>query len=77
MTGKMTPICWIAMVLLVIGGINWGLVGLFELDLVAAIFGEMTVITKVIYVIVAIAAIYTLVGAIACCGRSTKQKPGD
>lgn len=31
---------WIALVLLIVGGINWGLVGLFDFDLVAALFGE-------------------------------------
>ncbi len=45
--------------LLVIGGLNWGLWGLFEFDLVAAIFGGQTAIgAKVIYTLVGIAAIY-------------------
>jgi len=47
----------ISLVLAVIGALNWGLVGLFEYNLVAAIFGEMTPVTRVVYVIVGIAGI--------------------
>jgi uncharacterized membrane protein YuzA (DUF378 family) len=53
---------WIAMVLLVVGGINWGLIGLFGFDLVIALFGE-TQFTGLIYTLVGLAAlwcIYTL-----------------
>ena len=49
----------IAAVLLVVGGLNWGLVGLFEFDLVAALFGGSTaVLAKVVYVLVGVAAAY-------------------
>jgi len=51
---------WIALVLLIIGGLNWGLVGLFSFDLVAAIFGEMSVLSRIIYVLVGLAALYTI-----------------
>ncbi|MFP4316266.1 MAG: DUF378 domain-containing protein [Desulfovibrionales bacterium] len=51
----------IAFVLVVIGAINWGLVGLFGFNLVAAIFGEMSVLTRIIYVLVGIAGIYEAV----------------
>lgn len=51
---------WIALVLLVIGGLNWGLVGLIKLDLVKAIFGDMTVLTRVIYLLVGVSAVYVL-----------------
>jgi len=47
--------------LLAIGGLNWGLVGVFNLDLVAIIFGEMSVISRVIYTIIGIAAVYDIV----------------
>ncbi|MDQ1283753.1 MAG: uncharacterized protein QG620_101 [Patescibacteria group bacterium] len=49
---------WTALVLLIVGGLNWGLVGFFGFDLIAAIFGEMTGITRIIYAIVGIAALY-------------------
>ncbi len=52
---------WVALILLIVGGLNWGLVGLFQFDLVAAIFGEMSVLSRIIYVIVGLAAIYAAV----------------
>lgn len=48
----------IAAVLLVIGGLNWGLVGAFDFDLVAKIFGAGTIAARVIYVLVGLSAIY-------------------
>ena len=48
-----------AYVLVLIGALNWGLVGIFGFDLVAAIFGEMTAFTRIIYSLVGISAIVT------------------
>ena len=48
---------WIPMLLLIIGGLNWGLVGLFGFDLVARLFGEMSSISRVIYVAVGVSAL--------------------
>ena len=45
--------------LVLIGALNWGLVGLFGFDLVAAIFGDMTVMSRIIYSLVGISAIIT------------------
>ena len=47
--------------LLAIGGLNWGLVGIFNFNLVAAIFGEMSGLSRVIYAIVGLAALYDIV----------------
>lgn len=47
----------IACALVVIGGLNWGLVGFFKLDLVAKLFGDMTMTTRVIYGLVGLAAL--------------------
>ncbi len=47
-----------AAVLLVIGGFNWGLVGTLNVDLVAALFGEMTVPSRIVYSLVGLAAVY-------------------
>lgn len=49
---------YIALVLLIVGGVNWGLVGLFGFDLVAAIFGVMTPLARIVYVLVGLSAIY-------------------
>lgn len=51
---------WITFLLVIIGGLSWGLIGFFGYDVVAAIFGEMTTITKVIYGLIGLAALYEL-----------------
>ena len=57
---KLTTIDWIAVILLVVGGLNWGLVGLFNFDLVATIFGDMSALSRIIYIVVGICAVYVL-----------------
>lgn len=58
-------------ILLIIGGLNWGLVGAFGFDAVAAIFGAGELITRIIYMLVGAAAIYKIVALKkmhdACC----------
>lgn len=51
----------VAYALLVIGALNWGLVGFFRFDLVAGIFGELTILSRIVYALVGIAALYDLV----------------
>ncbi len=51
---------WIALVLLIIGGLNWGLVGIGVGDIVALIFGSIPVLATIIYVLVGLAALYTI-----------------
>ncbi|MCE4553123.1 DUF378 domain-containing protein [Roseateles cellulosilyticus] len=58
-TARVTSL--VALVLLVIGGLNWALVGLFNLDFVAAVFGPMTLASRIVYVAVGLAALYGLV----------------
>ncbi len=48
----------IVAVLLVVGGLNWGLVGLFRFDLVATIFGDMSVLSRIVYILVGVGALY-------------------
>jgi uncharacterized membrane protein YuzA (DUF378 family) len=49
---------WVALVLTIIGAINWGLVGLFQFDLVAAIFGGVDgAVSRVIYTLVGLAGV--------------------
>ena len=49
----------IAYVLTLIGALNWGLVGIFGFDLVAAIFGDMTLMSRILYALVGLSAIVT------------------
>lgn len=57
---KLSVIDWIALILVIVGGLNWGLVGIFSFDLVAAIFGSMSIISRIIYILVGISAIYLI-----------------
>lgn len=54
------PVDLIALILVIVGGLNWGLVGLFGFDLVAAIFGDMSTLSRIIYILVGLAALYTI-----------------
>lgn len=51
---------YIALTLVIIGAINWLLIGLFSFDLVATLFGSMSVFTRIIYVIVGIAGLISI-----------------
>ena len=51
---------WIAVVLTVIGALNWGLVGLFNFDLVAALFGQLSALSRFLYVLIAVSGLYLL-----------------
>ena len=61
----MKAIDYIVLVLVIIGAINWGLVGFFGLDLVAFLFGSMSVLSRIIYAVIGICGLY----AISLCGR--------
>ena len=50
----------IALVLIIIGAINWGLIGIFNFNLVSAIFGEMSVISRIIYALVGLAGLWSI-----------------
>jgi uncharacterized membrane protein YuzA (DUF378 family) len=72
---KMNFIDWLAMILVIIGGLNWGLVGLFNYNLVTAIFSEGTV-ANVIYDLVGLAALYMIYMAYkmaGCCKNMSNQ----
>ena len=57
---KLHGLDWIALILLIIGGLNWGLVGFFGWNLVDAIFGGMSVVSRIIYALVGVSALYIL-----------------
>ena len=56
----MKTLDYIALILVVIGAVNWGLIGFFDFDLVRMIFGEMTLVSRIIYSVVGIAGLYAL-----------------
>ncbi len=69
---KMNAVDWIAMLLLVVGGLNWGLV-VFKYDLVAAVFGmefgEVSMGSQIVYALVALSALYMLIKALMPAGN--------
>jgi uncharacterized protein len=48
----------LALVLLIVGGLNWGLVGLFRFDLVATLFGTASALSNIVYILVGVSAVY-------------------
>jgi len=58
----------VAFILLLIGGLNWGLVGLFDFNLVSHLFGG-TAIEKIVYILVGLAAIVEIVNVRHCCAK--------
>ena len=55
---KLNMVDWLALVLVLVGALNWGLVGILEFDLVATLFGEMSMLSRIIYALVGISALY-------------------
>lgn len=51
----------LTLVLLIVGGLNWGLIGLFGFDLVAAIFGEMSALSRIVYTLVGASALWQII----------------
>jgi hypothetical protein len=52
------------LILLIVGGLNWGLVGLLDFDLVVALFSEGTFLTNTVYTLVGVSALYYLIRAL-------------
>lgn len=50
----------IALILVVIGGVNWGLIGFFQFNLVDSLFGSFSMLSRIIYSLVGIASIYSI-----------------
>ena len=63
---------YIALILVLVGAINWGLVGFFSFDLVCVIFGDMTLISRIIYALIGIAGLYAL-SFFGRLGRTTEE----
>lgn len=57
---RLDALDWTAIILTVIGAINWGLIGLFAFDLVAFLFGTMSLISRIVYTLVGISGLYLI-----------------
>ncbi|WP_196259969.1 DUF378 domain-containing protein [Pelagibacterium limicola] len=51
----------LTLILVIVGGLNWGLVGLFGFDLVAALFGAGSALSRIVYVLVGLSAVWQIV----------------
>lgn len=60
-----------AVVLVIIGGLNWGLIGFFDWNLVDALFGEGSALARIIYAVVGLAAVYMIIARL----MSPAEKP--
>lgn len=59
---KLNTLGWVALVLVIIGAINWGLVGLFNgFDFVEAFFGELSALSRIVYILVGLSGIYLVI----------------
>jgi len=56
----MKPLNLITLILVIVGGVNWGLVGIAQFDLVAAIFGAGSAMARVVYTLVGLSALYQI-----------------
>lgn len=56
----MKVIDYFALIFVIIGAINWGLIGFFSFDLVRTLFGDMTILSRIIYALVGLSGIYAL-----------------
>lgn len=51
---------YIALALVIIGAVNWGLIGFFSFDLVKVLFGDMSLLSRIVYALVGVAGLYSL-----------------
>lgn len=59
----MVALKWITLILLIVGGLNWGLVGVAKFDLVATILGPMSILSRIVYTLVGLSAVYIAITA--------------
>ena len=57
-TSRLGPLAWLSLVLMIVGSLNWGLVGVANFDLVAAIFGQGSILSRIVYGLVGLAGLY-------------------
>jgi len=73
MTNQSCIVCKIAGALVVIGAINWGLVGVLQLDLVAKFLGDMTTASRAVYAVIGAAGLLKLFTCLKACPACPKK----
>lgn len=77
MTAGKCGVCKVVAALAGLGALNWGLYGIFNLDLVAKLLGDMTTGSKIVYGLIGVAGVLALVSLVKCCpcaGKSCETK---
>ncbi len=72
-SGGNCGICKIVGLLVGIGALNWGLVAVFHLDLVAKVLGDMTTPARIVYGVIGLAGLLKLVSLVKCCPCTSKN----
>lgn len=67
---RINTIDWLALTLTIVGGINWGLVGAFDFNLVDTLFGEGSALSRIVYVLVGLSALYLVYAATKLVGTA-------
>lgn len=70
---RLTTVDWVAYVLVIVGGINWGLVGFFNFNLITALFGEDSALSRIVFVLVGLSAVYLLATVSKMANRSDNR----
>jgi hypothetical protein len=72
---KMNIIDWIAFILVVVGGLNWASIGIFDINAVAKLFGDMSTVSRIIYSLVGASALYLVIAfSTKCCKHVPTQQ---
>ncbi len=70
---KRNAILWISLALVVIGGLNWGLIGIFKYNLVTSLFGVNSAAARVVFALVGVAALVEIIALIAMASKNTTK----
>lgn len=61
---------WVSLILVIIGGINWGLIGAFQFDVVSVIFGKTYMLARLVYLLVGLASLYLIFTTLKLSGKT-------
>ncbi len=65
-------ICKVVFILMVVGALNWGLVGILQMDLVTKIFGPMTLLSRIVYILIGASGVVSLLALFKDCPACKK-----
>ncbi|MEG0006351.1 MAG: DUF378 domain-containing protein [Clostridium sp.] len=71
---KLNGLDWLGLVLTIVGGLNWGLIGVFNFNLVSFLFGVDTIWSRIVYILVGIGALILIYTASTIQSRTTCNK---